>query len=157
VGVIRGGDQVNKVCGECTVSFDVRWAPGRTSQDVRAAVDEALRAALSRDPQLELGELRVTEEREPLSFDADGVAVASAAVAGEQLLGVDISDDPGWLSRGDLFWLWKGGHIDSGIVWGPGDPGQAHGIDEHIEIEQLQLGVRAYALTALGVCGASRI
>jgi succinyl-diaminopimelate desuccinylase len=153
VGVIRGGDQVNKVCDQCSVSFDVRWGPGRSSDEVRLAIDDALRKAAERDPDFEMGQFVVTERREPLSFDATGILVASALAAGEQLLGQDIGDDPGWLSSGDLFWLWKNGHIDSGIVWGPGDPAQAHVIDEHIEIDQLVLGARAYALAALGVCG----
>ena len=153
VGVIRGGDQVNKVCDQCRVSFDVRWGPGRSSDDVRAAIDDALRKASERDPDFEIGRFTVTERREPLSFDATGILVASALAAGEELLGEGIGDDPGWLSSGDLFWLWNNGHIDSGIVWGPGDPAQAHVIDEHIELDQLVMGVQAYALAALGVCG----
>jgi succinyl-diaminopimelate desuccinylase len=155
VGLIRGGDQVNKVCADCRVSFDVRWGPGRSSSEVVDAVAAALGQARARDPQLEVGEPHITERREPLVFDSSSRLVAAALAAGNELLGEDVGDDPGWLSSGDLYWLWGGGHIKSGIVWGPGDPGQAHVVDEHIAVDDLVTGAKLYALAAIQICGAS--
>jgi succinyl-diaminopimelate desuccinylase len=152
VGVIRGGDQVNKVCGECTVSFDIRWGPGRSSDEVYNLVVQALEGAKARDAQLELGPIVVTEQREPLSFGPDSPLVAATLAVGADLLGKDVGLDPGWLSSGDLYWLWKKEHMESGIVWGPGDPGQAHVIDEHISVADLVTASRAYAALAIRLC-----
>jgi acetylornithine deacetylase/succinyl-diaminopimelate desuccinylase family protein len=155
VGMIQGGDQVNKVCGEAKVWFDVRWGPGRSSDEVKAAVHRALDEACARDPELAIRSIDITEEREPLDFRGDTPLVAAAAWAGKEFLGRAIDDDGGWYSSGDIFWLWKNGHIDSGIVWGPGDGELAHMIDEHISIEDLVTGARLYALAVLRVCGAA--
>ena len=39
------------------------------------------------------------------------------------------------------------------VVLGPGDSGQAHQPDEHIQVAELHDGALAYALVALGACG----
>jgi succinyl-diaminopimelate desuccinylase len=152
VGLIQGGDQVNKVCADCRVSFDVRWGPGRSSDEMVLLVNDSLRQAREGDPELVVGDPQITERREPLVFDPSSPLVAGALSAGDELLGRDVGVNPGWLSSGDLYWLWSGGHIKSGIVWGPGDPGQAHVVDEHIAVDELAIGARLYALTALAVC-----
>jgi acetylornithine deacetylase/succinyl-diaminopimelate desuccinylase-like protein len=36
---------------------------------------------------------------------------------------------------------------------GPGDESQAHQPDEHMEVEELNRGALAYALTAVAACG----
>ena len=38
-------------------------------------------------------------------------------------------------------------------LFGPGEPQQAHAIDEHIEVKDLVDGAKVYALTALSMCG----
>jgi acetylornithine deacetylase/succinyl-diaminopimelate desuccinylase-like protein len=152
LGLINGGDQVNKVSADCRVSFDVRWGPGRSSDDVLSAVNDALSQARAKDSELQVGDPQITERREPLVFDPSSPLVAGALSAGDELLGRDVGTNPGWLSSGDLYWLWSGRHIKSGIVWGPGDPAQAHVVDEHIAVEELVTGAQLYALTALRVC-----
>jgi acetylornithine deacetylase/succinyl-diaminopimelate desuccinylase-like protein len=39
------------------------------------------------------------------------------------------------------------------VVMGPGDESQAHQPDEHMEVEELNRGALAYALTAVAACG----
>jgi succinyl-diaminopimelate desuccinylase len=152
VGVIQGGDQVNKVAGEAKVWFDIRWGPGRSAEDIKREIHRALEEAKVRDPDLRIRNIQVTEEREPLDFGHDSPLIAAAEWAGREFLGQDIGDDGGWYSSGDLFWLWKNGHIDTGIVWGPGDPTQAHKVDEQIPVKDLVDGAKLFALVALRVC-----
>lgn len=152
VGMIQGGDQVNKVCGDATVWFDVRWGPGRSSDDMKKAVYDALDQAKARDPELKIEKVEITEEREPLDFTHNLALVSAAEWAGRELLGQEIGDDGGWYSSGDIFWLWKNGHIDAGIVWGPGSAVQAHSVDEQLPVKDLVDGARLYALIALRVC-----
>lgn len=152
VGVIQGGDQVNMVAGKAKVWFDIRWAPGRSSDDIKKAVHAALDGAKSRDPDLNIGEVLITEEREPLDFGATSPLISAVEKAGREYLGQEFGDDAGWYSSGDIFWLWKNGHIDTGIVWGPGDPTQAHKVDEQIPVVDLVDGAKLFALIALHVC-----
>lgn len=155
VGILQAGDQVNKVAGEAKIWFDIRWGPGRSAADMKSAVHEALMTAQKRDPELRVQNICITEEREPLDFSTETSLMAAARKAGRELLDRDITDDGGWYSSGDLFWLWKNGHIDTGIVWGPGDPTQAHKVDEQIRTDDLLMGAKLYAYTAIMVCNAA--
>jgi len=151
IGKIQGGEQVNVVAGRCRTSFDIRWGPGRTSRDIRAAVRAALDRLKAEDPELVLGEMVVTEERDPLEFAPDNPLVRATRAAG-QALGREIGLG-GWYSSGELYPVYAGGHIRNGLVVGPGEPWQAHAYDEHIPVRDLQEAARLYALTAVNVCG----
>ena len=151
IGMIQGGEQVNVVAGRCRTSFDIRWGPGRTSRDIRAAVQAALDRLKAEDPELVLGDMVVTEERDPLEFAPDNPLVQATQAAG-RALGREIGLG-GWYSSGELYPVSTGGHIVHGLVIGPGEPWQAHAYDEHISVRELQEAARLYALTALNVCG----
>jgi acetylornithine deacetylase/succinyl-diaminopimelate desuccinylase-like protein len=151
VGTLRAGDQVNVVAGEATVAFDLRWGPPMTSADVRERVEEALRAAQEADPELELGEMRITEIREPLEFPMDSPLIAALQRAGAEAGGREIGLG-GWYSSGELWPVWNGGHIRHGAVIGPGEPWQAHAYDEHIPVAELVEAAKLYALTAVHAC-----
>ena len=151
IGMIHGGEQVNVVAGRCHTSFDIRWGPGRTSGDIRRAVKDALDRIKGEDPELVVGEMVVTEERDPLEFAPDNPLIRATQSAGK-MLGREIGLG-GWYSSGELYPVYSAGHIVNGLVIGPGEPWQAHAYDEHIPIRDLQEAARLYALTALNVCG----
>jgi acetylornithine deacetylase/succinyl-diaminopimelate desuccinylase family protein len=151
VGTMRAGDQVNVVAGEATVAFDLRWGPPTSSTEVRKWVDEALEAAKHEDPELELGEVRVTEIREPLEFPAESPLISALRRAGKEAGGREIGLG-GWYSSGELWPVWNGGHIRNGAVIGPGEPWQAHAYNEQIPVAELVEAARLYALTALHIC-----
>ena len=151
IGMIYGGEQVNVVAGRCRTSFDIRWGPGRTSRDIRAAVQAALDRLKAEDPELVLGEMIVTEERDPLEFATDNPLVQATQAAGKAL-GREIGLG-GWYSSGELYPVYTAGHIINGLVIGPGEPWQAHAYDERVPIKDLREAARLYALTALNTCG----
>ncbi len=151
VGRIQGGEQVNVVAGRCRTSFDIRWGPGRTSRDIRAAVQVALDRLKAEDPELVIGEMAVSEERDPLEFAPDNPLVRATQAAGKAL-GREIGLG-GWYSSGELYPIYTAGHIANGLVIGPGEPWQAHASDERIPVCELQEAARLYAVTALNVCG----
>ncbi len=151
IGKIQGGEQVNVVAGRCRTSFDIRWGPGRTSRDIRAAVQVALDSLKAEDPELVLGEMLVAEERDPLEFTPDNPLVRATQAAGKAL-GREIGLG-GWYSSGELYPVYTAGHITNGLVIGPGEPWQAHAYDEHIPIKDLQEAARLYVLTAVNTCG----
>lgn len=151
VGTMRAGEQVNVVAGTATVAFDLRWGPPHSSDEVREWVAQALAAACRDDPELEIGEMRITEIREPLEFPQESALVSALQWAGAASSGRDIGLG-GWYSSGELWPVWNGGHIDSGAVIGPGEPWQAHAYDEHVPVAELVDAAKLYALTALRVC-----
>ena len=151
IGMIHGGEQVNVVAGRCRTSFDIRWGPGRTSLDIRAAVQAALDRLKGEDPELIVGDMVVTEERDPLEFSTDNPLIRATQAAGKRL-GREIGLG-GWIASGELYFAYKAGHIMNGLVIGPGDPSQLHVCNEHIPIRELQEAARIYAVTALNVCG----
>ena len=102
-----------------------------------------------------MGELDVSEERDPLEFPAGSPLVSAIQDAGRSVLDREAGLG-GWYSSGELWPAWRAGHIRHGVVIGPGEPWQAHAIDEHIEVSDLVDGARVYALTALNVCGVAR-
>jgi succinyl-diaminopimelate desuccinylase len=155
VGMIRGGEQVNVVCGRCRVWFDIRWGPPRTSLDIRREVQGAVQRTCAETGDFEVGELDVSEERDPLEFPAESPLVSAIEDAGRSVLDREVGLG-GWYSSGELWPVWRAGHIRHGAVIGPGEPWQAHAIDEHIEVSDLVDGARVYALTALNVCGVAR-
>lgn len=151
IGMIHGGEQVNVVAGRCRTSFDIRWCPGRTSLNIRVVVQAALDRLKGEDPELHIGEMVVTEERDPLEFSTDNPLIRATQAAGRRL-GREIGLG-GWYSSGELYPVYSAGHITNGLVIGPGEPWQAHAYDEHIPIRDLQEAARLYAVTALNVCG----
>jgi succinyl-diaminopimelate desuccinylase len=151
VGTMRAGDQVNVVAGEATVAFDLRWGPPTSSAEVREWVNDALRVAEQADPELELGEMRVTEIREPLEFPTESPLIRALRRAGREAGGREIGLG-GWYSSGELWPVWNGGHIRNGAVIGPGEPWQAHAYNEHIPVAELVEAAKLYALTVLHIC-----
>ena len=151
VGTLRAGDQVNVVAGKATVAFDLRWGPPLSSADIRKRIDEALRIAERADPELELGEMRITEIREPLEFPTDSPLIRALQQAGSEASGRKIGLG-GWYSSGELWPVSNGGHIRYGAVIGPGEPWQAHSYDEQISVAELVEAAKLYALTAVNIC-----
>ena len=154
IGTIHGGEQVNVVAGRCRTSFDIRWGPGRTSRDIRAAVQAALDRLKGEDPELSIGDMVVTEERDPLEFPPDNPLIRATQAAGKRI-GREIGLG-GWIASGELYFAQKAGHIMNGLMIGPGDPSQMHVCDEHIPVRELQEAARMYAVTALNVCGVAQ-
>ncbi|MEE9274866.1 MAG: M20/M25/M40 family metallo-hydrolase [bacterium] len=152
VGTIRGGKAVNVGPERCTPAFDIRWAPPLTSRDIRAKVEEAANRVVREAGDFRVGEIRASEERDPLEFPAGTPLNRALDSATRKIRGRE-SRLFGWYSSGEIYHMHKAGRIENGALFGPGEPAQAHAIDEHIEVGDLVDGASVYALTALSMCG----
>jgi acetylornithine deacetylase len=147
VGWIGGGTGPSVVAGDCRVIADRRLLP---SEDGDQALDQ-LRTRLDR-LDLTADGLKIETgltldmpgfETSPDATIVGNVVAATAAIGGPQL------EPGGWTAACD------GGFIahDTGVpvvVFGPGSVAeQAHHADESVELEELVLASRAYALTAM--------
>ncbi len=152
LGTIRGGEVVNVGPEECTPAFDIRWAPPLGSRDIREKVIDAVEKVLREDGEFRVGEIRASEERDSLEFSEDSPLIQAINSSCHRVREKG-SGLIGWYSSGEIFHMFKGGHIDTGTLFGPGEPWQAHAIDERISVKDLVDGAKVYALTTLSMCG----
>lgn len=127
LGQIRGGDNPNRICGECELSYDLRVLPGmdlEAERDrIRARVEEALAGS-----GLEIRFEPLFEGTPPAETAADAPIVRAAeALTGESAGAVAFGTEAG-------FYVRQGMDV---LVMGPGSIAQAHQPDEYVEIAQL--------------------
>ena len=128
LGRIAGGDNPNRICGDCELHFDLRPLPGMVAE---ALLDELQPRLLSviRDSGLDLT-FRPLMENVP-SFAADEHSEIVAAA--EKLTGA--SAETAAYSTEAPFFQQSG--IDT-VVLGPGDIAQAHQPDEFLALDRLR-------------------
>lgn len=151
VGTIRGGRQTNTVPDECSLTFDIRFAPPRSAAEVRAWV-EAATANVQRAGDGWTCELAFPERREPIVFPSDGLLVPAMQEAARTALGRELPLG-GAVSFGDIA-DWKDlVGIREACLFGPGETRQAHAINERVRLDDVMAAARVYALTALLCAG----
>ncbi len=128
LGRIAGGDNPNRICGRCELSFDLRVLPGMDEAAVRGRVHRAVAAAIEG--------LGLTMEAGPLHeaippFETSGaseIVRVAEAMTGSESGGVSFGTEAPFLSRMGL----------ETIVLGPGDIACAHQPDEHLPLASIE-------------------
>jgi len=151
IGVIEGGKQPNIVPDKCTFSFDIRFGPPLTPDEIVARVENIVERLKMEDPDFKLNYMKAYERQQPLEFPSDSHLVKTMKKAGET------SGKPlelgGAVSFGDV-WQWKDKiGLKEACLFGPGKTDQAHAINEHIEIKDLLDATKIYALSLFYGCG----
>ncbi|NCA69306.1 MAG: acetylornithine deacetylase [Sphingobacteriia bacterium] len=127
LGHIHGGDNPNRICGECELHLDLRLLPGQQASEMRAEI--ARRVA----PVAERSGLRWTVRPLFESIPAGETSAEAAIVrAAEQLSGhpaesVSFGTEAPFLNQLGM----------ETVVLGPGDIAQAHQPDEYLAIERI--------------------
>jgi len=159
-GVIRGGTQPSTVADRCIVQLDRRYISSEPISQVLGEYQEILDELSAEDPTFKAEMRRMPENILTLDHLAmetspdDPIAVSVVNVL-RYLLGREptITTRRGWT---DASLLSNFANIPC-VVMGPGDIAFSHTRNENIRIEDLILGVRAYALVAAEFCGVSRM
>ncbi len=132
LGHIHGGDNPNRICGECELHFDIRPLPGMSLEQLRAELDRRLAGVLD-DTALRL-------ERQPLFEGIPAMETAAGTQivrATEQLTGV---------SAEAVAFGTEGPFLNAlgmeTVILGPGSIDQAHQPDEYIALDQLEPAMR---------------
>ncbi len=127
LGHVHGGDNPNRICGECELHLDLRPLPGMHLDELRAELRHRVaRVAAERG---------LTWETRPLfpGIEAVETPAASAIVrAAEELTG----HGAGAVAFGTEAPYLKALGMDT-VILGPGDIAQAHQPDEYVALERV--------------------
>ena len=128
LGCIHGGDNPNRICGECELKFDVRLTPGINVDTVRADIKRRLKKVTE---PLNLGfEMNEIFTGIPAFFAEENSKLLETA---ERLTGHN-GITVGFGTEGPFL---RGLGMDT-IIMGPGNIDQAHKPDEYMSIDMIK-------------------
>lgn len=145
--VRQGGEPQNNVMpGAAEVLLDCRLLPGQDANALAGQVEALLHEAVAHDERLS-ATLEIVEARSSTHTDREQPVVQTLASAFVDLTGSapTYAGVPG-STDGTILHARKGIPI---VTCGPGDVHIPHHIDEFVDIEQMKLAVRLYAVAAL--------
>lgn len=140
-----GEGQLNVMPDRCRMYVDIRTVPGQNHQDIILEIGNIFTELKADDPDFK-AELKVIDDR-PATFtprDADIIRATDACL--RDLTGQEpvYNGVPG-ATDGTFLWVWKNIPI---VTVGPGNREIPHHVDEFLEIDQLLVAARLYALLA---------
>ena len=148
VGMVHGGDYMNRLPAEFRVTGTRRWTPGITLKDIRAEFQEIC------DRYAEKSGLRWTYflegEREPFETPADHPIVNALRQSAETVSG-KTPEIIGMGLVGDANLYDNDGGVKT-VYYGPAHQ-TAHSDHERVSISQLTHCAKVYALAAMDYCG----
>ena len=128
LGRIAGGDNPNRICGDCELHFDLRPLPGMVAEDLLDELRPRLQSVIG-ESGLQLT-LRHLMENVPPFASEKGSAIVAAA---EKLTG-SAAESAAYSTEAPFF---QEIGLDA-VVLGPGDIAQAHQPDEFLALDRLQ-------------------
>ena len=148
VGLIEAGDYINRLPTPIRVSGTWRWMPGKTRENIQAAL-QALCGALAKESGLQF-EFSLDATREPFETGADHAIVQAFEEAGRRMC-----DSPpqriGMPLVGDANLFVNEAGVAT-VYYGPAHE-TAHSDHERVSVERLAHCASMYALAATEYCG----
>lgn len=131
-GCIHGGDNPNRICGQCALEFDLRPLPGMDPDVLRAAIRSKL-VPLAEQHQVKIDYAPLFPEVPPFEQQADAELVRVAErLTGHTAEAVAFGTEAPYLQRLGC----------ETLVLGPGDIACAHQPGEYLEMSRLEPTVR---------------
>ena len=134
LGCIHGGDNPNRICGQCELQFDIRPLPGMPVDELQSDIDDLLK------PISELHGVQINQQalfnsvsayEEPQSSDLVKVAEQFSGQASDSV--AFATEAPFFQSMGKQT-----------LVMGPGSIDQAHQPNEFLPMNQINPGIELY-------------
>ncbi|MGE8361738.1 acetylornithine deacetylase [Pseudomonas sp.] len=127
-GCIHGGDNPNRICGQCSLEFDLRPLPGMQPEALRAAIRQKLQP-LAEQHQVKIDFAPLFPSVPPFEQSADAELVRLAErLTGHAAVAVAFATEAPYLQQLGC----------QTIVLGPGDIDCAHQPGEYLELSRLQ-------------------
>lgn len=157
MGYMNGGHSINSICDEAHIGFDIRPTPKLSEAVIIQKLDEVLAGVNAKANELYAHQLTTERVRKRLGLDA---ARKESETVQLLTLTLPFADIPSFANTNEnsLGYIKKHvpadtvfeyvnycteasflQHLGPTVVMGPGSIDQAHGIDEYIELSQLQL------------------
>ncbi|MDZ4336867.1 MAG: acetylornithine deacetylase [Pseudomonas sp.] len=131
-GCIHGGDNPNRICGHCSLEFDLRPLPGMQPEALRAAIRQKLQP-LAEQHQVKIDFAPLFPSVPPFEQNADSELVRIAErLTGHTAAAVAFATEAPYLQQLGC----------ETLVLGPGDIDCAHQPGEYLEMSRLQPTVR---------------
>ncbi|MFW2440451.1 MAG: acetylornithine deacetylase [Arenicellales bacterium] len=128
LGRIFGGDNPNRICGDCELHFDLRPLPGMLADELLAELKPRLNDAV-RDMALDLTLNPLMKPVPPFAAKEGSEIVAAV----EHLTGT-AAESAAYSTEAPFF---KDAGLDA-VILGPGDIAQAHQPDEYLALDRVQ-------------------
>lgn len=128
LGHIHGGDNPNRICGECELHIDLRFLPGMHIDELRNDIQSLARRVAS-------------EFEQQVEFEALFMGIPAMHTDSDSLLNQYLEEMTRKSSQSVAFGTEAPFYNDLGcetIVLGPGSINQAHQPDEFLPIEQIE-------------------
>ncbi|MGB0713099.1 MAG: acetylornithine deacetylase [Gammaproteobacteria bacterium] len=127
LGRIQGGDNPNRICPECELTFDMRFLPGMPLDELRAGFRERVNTVLSNSGLgIEWSALFGGVEAFETPADAPIVRACEDILGHEAQAVAFATEGPFYTALG----------IDT-VILGPGDIGCAHQPNEHLALDRI--------------------
>ena len=150
IGRVRSGDWPSTVPAECVVEGGIAFLPNRTArrieEEVRVLIEAKATPWAREHARFELAGLR----NEAFETPAGDPAVRSFQRAAESLLGSRLLE--GWVASCDARLFFHRGGMPT-IVFGAGDLGHAHALDEQVELDDILRAAEVLARFLVNWCG----
>lgn len=131
-GHIRGGDNANRICGECHLSLDLRPLPGLAAEGLRAELCRRV-AAIAEVRGLQWEVAPLFPSIPPVETPADSpIVTAAEALTGHPAEAANFGTEAPFFTALGL----------ATIILGPGDIAQAHQPDEYLEVARIAPTIR---------------
>ena len=128
LGCIHGGDNPNRICGQCALEFDLRPLPGMDPEQLRAAIrGKLLPLALKHQVRIDYGPLFPAVPPFEQKADAELVRLAER-LTGHSAQAVAFGTEAPYLQQLGC----------ETLVLGPGDIDCAHQPGEHLELSRIE-------------------
>jgi acetylornithine deacetylase len=128
LGHIHGGDNPNRICGQCELHIDLRPLPGMDLDELRTTLESRLAKALG-GTGLGLEVFRLFDGTPAMETPADAPIVrATEALTGHAAEAVAFGTEGPYLRDLDM----------DVVVLGPGDIDQAHQPDEFLSVDRIE-------------------
>lgn len=132
LGHIHGGDNPNRICGQCELHFDLRPLPGMDLDTLRGEIERRLQTRLQ-DSGLELEVFRLFEGIPAMETPAgSAIVTATEELTGHRAEAVAFGTEGPYFNEMGM----------ETVILGPGSIDQAHQPDEYLSHEQMLTGVQ---------------
>ncbi len=127
LGVIHGGDNPNRICGHCSLEFDVSLLPGMANDSIRSAIRKLIKP-VAKNYQLEVVLTSLFPGVEAFENKDSELALAAEKLTGHSPISVAFGTEAPFLQELGM----------DTIVLGPGSIDLAHQPNEYMAADQVQ-------------------